>query len=76
MKALGRPQVSQGTSFIILRSGEDATSFTKGNSANFSSKKWSNEAFRGVYILRIREKTSSQISYSLLVVLVLPGPRI
>ena len=27
-------------SFIILRSGESVTSFTKGNSANFSSEKW------------------------------------
>ena len=27
-------------SFIILRSGEAVTFFTKGNSANFSSEKW------------------------------------
>ena len=27
-------------SFIILRSGEGVTSFTKGNSANFSTEKW------------------------------------
>ena len=27
-------------SFIILRSREGLTSFTKGNSANFSSEKW------------------------------------
>ena len=26
--------------FIILQSGESVTSFTKGNSANFSSEKW------------------------------------
>ena len=26
--------------FIILQSGEDVTSFTKGNSANFSGEKW------------------------------------
>ena len=35
---------------------ERVTSFTKGNSANFSSQKWYNEAFQGVYILRIRKK--------------------
>ena len=44
-------------SFIILRSREGVTSFTKGNSANISSEKWENEAFRGVYNFRIREKT-------------------
>ena len=49
---------------IILLSGEGVTSFTKGNSANFSSEKWSNEAFLEVYILRIREKTLSQVSYT------------
>jgi len=51
-------------SFIILRSGERVTSFPKDNSAKVSSEKWWNEAIREVYILRISEKTSSQISYS------------
>ena len=44
--------------------GRGVTSFTKGNSANFFSEKWYNEAFRSVYILRIREKALSQISHS------------
>ena len=44
------------------RLGERVTSFTKDSNANFSSEKWQNEEFRGVYILRIREKTLSQIS--------------
>ena len=52
-------------SFILLRSAEDVTSFTKGNRANFSSEKLYNEAFRGVYFLRIRIKALSQILYSL-----------
>ena len=47
-----------------MPSGERVTSFTKGNNANFSCEKWQNEAFRGVYVLRRREKTSAQISYS------------
>ena len=50
--------------FSILQSGEGVTSFTKDNSANFSCQKWENEAFREVNILRIREKTFSQILYS------------
>ena len=33
-------KLSNVRSFIILRSGEGITSFTKGNSANFSSEKW------------------------------------
>ena len=33
-------KLSNVRSFIILPSGEGATSFTKGNSANFSSEKW------------------------------------
>ena len=61
----GENKLSNVISFIILQSGEGVTSFTKGNSAYFSSKKLCNEAFRGVYIFRIREKTLSQISYSL-----------
>ena len=59
----GRNKISIVRSLIILRSGERVTSFTKDNSANISSEKWENEAFREVYILRIREKTSSQISH-------------
>ena len=34
----GGNKLSNVKSFIILRSGEDVTSFTKGNSANFSVK--------------------------------------
>ena len=33
-----RVEISNVRSFIILRSGEGATSFTKGNSASFSSE--------------------------------------
>ena len=36
--------------------GRARTSFTKDNNATFPSEKWQNEAFREVYILRIREK--------------------
>ena len=60
----GENKLSNVRSFIILRWGKRVTSFTKGNSANFFSEKWYNEAFREVYILKIREKTLSQISYS------------
>ena len=42
--------------FIILRSGEGLTSFNKNNRANFSGEKKGNEAFRGIYFLRICEK--------------------
>ena len=41
----------------ICDRGEGVTSSTKGNSAKFSSEKWSNEAFRRVHIFRIGEKT-------------------
>ena len=41
----------------ILRSREGLTSFNIHNSAIFSNAKEYNEAFRGVYFLRIREKT-------------------
>ena len=41
---LGENKLSKVKSFIILRSGEGVTSFTKGNSANFSGKKLCNEA--------------------------------
>ena len=54
--------MSNVRSLIILRSGEGVTSITEDNSANFSSEKWSNKAFRRVYILRIREKPLSQMS--------------
>ena len=47
-----------------MRSEEGVTFFTKDNSANVSGEKWYIEAFRGGYSLRIREKTSGQISYS------------
>ena len=46
----------------ICDRGEGVFSSTKGNSAKFSSEKWSNEAFRRVHIFRIGE-----ISYSNLV---------
>ena len=36
----GENKISNVRSFIILRSGEGVTSFTKGNSANFSTEKW------------------------------------
>ena len=35
----GENKLSNVISFIILQSGEGVTSFTKGNSANFSSEK-------------------------------------
>ena len=43
-------------SFIILRSGEGLSSFNKNNRANFSGEKKENEAFQGIYFLRICEK--------------------
>ena len=56
--------------FITLLSGERVTSFTKVNNANFSLKKNGKMKLSGksIDILRRREKTSSQISYILLVV--------
>ena len=36
----GGKKLSNVRSFIILRSGVGVTSFTKGNSANFSSETW------------------------------------
>ena len=56
--------------FITLLSGERVTSFTKVNNANFSIKKNGKMKLSGksIDILRRREKTSSQISYILLVV--------
>ena len=56
-------KISNVRSFIILRTGERVASFTKDNSANFSSEKWESEAFWEVYISRIREKALSQNSY-------------
>ena len=35
-----RKKLSSVRSFIILRSGEGVTSFTKGNNANVSGEKW------------------------------------
>ena len=52
------------TSFIFLPSGEVLISINKDNSSNFSAAKKCNEEFRGVYFLRIREKTLIQISSS------------
>ena len=53
----GGSKLSNVRSFITWRSGKGVTTFTKGNSANFSSENGKNEAFWGVYILRIGEKT-------------------
>ena len=57
----GKNKISNVTSFIIFPWGKRVTSFTKGNSANFSSengkKKLSGESI-------FRENNSSQISYS------------
>ena len=50
--------------FSILQPGEILSSFNNDKSANFSGEKKCNEEFQGVYILRIREKTLNQISYS------------
>ena len=36
----GENKISNVRSFIILRSGERVTSFTKDNNANFSREKW------------------------------------
>ena len=43
----------------FLRSREGLTSFNVDNSAIFSNEKKCIEAFRGVYFLRMREKTLS-----------------
>ena len=53
----GGNELSNARSFIILRSREGLTSFNIDNAAIFSKEKKYNEAFRGVYFLRIREKT-------------------
>ena len=66
----GENKLSNVKSFIILRSEEGVTSFTKGNRANFSGEKWYNEAFRGAYSLRRREKNFKS-NLVLVVVLVL-----
>ena len=52
----GGNEISNVRSFIILRSREGLTSFNIDNAAIFSKEKKYNEAFRGVYFLRIREK--------------------
>ena len=53
---------------IILRSGDDLTrTFNKENRKTvltFLGEKKCNEAFQRIYFLRLREKTSSQISSS------------
>ena len=46
-------------SFIILRSREGLTFVNVDNSVIFSNETKYSEAFRGVYFLRIREKTLS-----------------
>ena len=40
LRILARNKISNVSSFIFLPSGEGVTSFTEGNSANFSSEKW------------------------------------
>ena len=65
-----RNKTSNVKCFIILRPGGGVTSFTKDDSANVSSEKWQNKAFRGVYILRKREKNFKS-KLILVVVLVL-----
>ena len=61
-------------SFIILRSGEDLTSFNKDNCSDVSSKKRWNEAFREcLFFLRICENTSNVI---LVVVLIFESKRL
>lgn len=52
-----------------MQPGDGLSSLSKDNSANFSVKKKCNEAFQGVYDLRIREKTFSNLV--IVVVLVL-----
>ena len=56
-----------GTSYQmleVLHSVQGLTSFNNDNSANVSGEKKYNEEFRGVYLLRICEKTVNQILYS------------
>ena len=55
---------------------EGVTSFNKNNRVNFyvKKKKKFNEAFRGVYFLRIGEKTLSQMSSSYLKISILAPP--
>ena len=62
-------KLSSFRSCIILRSGEGLTSFNKNNSANFSGEKKAEGSSRGVYFLKIREKT--KLNLVLVVVLVL-----
>ena len=58
----GGNELSNVSSFIILRSGEGLTSFKKDNSANFSGE---SKVERSVpwYFLIIHKNTLSQISY-------------
>ena len=68
----GGKKLSNVRSFIILRSGEDVTSFTKGNSANFSSEngKMTLARVRGsLYFENKRKNLKSNLA--LVVVLVL-----
>ena len=63
LRVLARMSLGNGNNlesvrgFIILRQGDDLSSFTKDNTVNFLVIKKCNEAFRGVYNLRICEKT-------------------
>ena len=58
-------KLSNVRSFIILQSGEGLTVNNRANFANFfGKKKTSIKAFRGLFYLRTRAKTFSEISYS------------
>ena len=62
----GGNKLSNAISVTILGSGEGLTSFEKNNGANFSGGKKVQWSFVGIYFLRIREKTFSLISSTLL----------
>ena len=62
----GGNKLSNAISVTILGSGEGLTSFEKNNGANFSDGKKVQWSFVGIYFLRIREKTFSLISSTLL----------
>ena len=60
-RGLAGNKLSSVKNFVILRPKEGVTSFIKNNRVNLYGEKNYNEAFRGVYILRIREKILRQI---------------
>ena len=64
-------EVSQVLFSFLFRLGDGLTSFNQAKSANFFGVKMYNEAIRGVYYLRIREKRNCKLNLLLLVVLVL-----